>query len=317
MDTRKRNAGGSMPALDEGWWEAVLAEEGSQNHSRSPRSAPRPAPLGQPRLERPHSNWDKARALFERDEIIELKVTGSNRGGLLVEGEELNGFVPLSHLIGVAGPIQEADRSRLLEGYVGETLRLKVIECVPEDGRIVLSERAAQAEPGKRAQIFHTMKAGERVRGTVTNVTDFGVFVDLGGVEGLIHISELSWGRVLHPGDIVELGQSLEVQILDLSPERCRVALSLKRLLPNPWTNIETELPPQAAVPAVITSVLSYGAFAKLERGVEGLIHVSEMPLAEGQAVKDLLHEGQTVRVRVLHVDPGHQRMGLSMKLGA
>ncbi len=244
-----------------------------------------------------------------------MKVTGSNRGGLLVEGEELNGFVPLSHLIGVPGQAPDADRTSILEGYVGQTLRLKVIECVPEDGRIVFSERAAQAEPGKRAQIFHTMKPGERVRGTVTNVTDFGVFVDLGGVEGLIHISELSWGRVLHPGDLVSLGESLEVQILELSPARCRVALSLKRLLPNPWTNIESELAPQAAVPAVITSVLSYGAFAKLERGVEGLIHVSEMPLAEGQTVKELLHEGQTVQVRVLHVDPGHQRMGLSMKL--
>ena len=149
----------------------------------------------------------------------------------------------------------------------------------------------------------------------MTNVTDFGVFVDLGGVEGLIHISELSWGRVVHTGQIVRLGQSLEVQVLDLSPERCRVALSLKRLLPNPWTDIESELATGRAVPAVITSVLSYGAFAKLERGVEGLIHVSEMPLAEGQAVKELLHEGQSVQVRVLHVDPAHQRMGLSMKL--
>jgi small subunit ribosomal protein S1 len=199
--------------------------------------------------------------------------------------------------------------------YVGRTLRLKVIECVPEDGRIVFSERAAQAGPGKRAQIFHSLRPGERVQGSVTNITDFGVFVDLGGVEGLIHISELSWGRVAHPGQIVRLGQSVEVEVLDLSPERCRVALSLKRLLPNPWTNIGSELGAGEAVPAVVTSVLSYGAFAKLERGVEGLIHISEMPLAEGQTAKDFLQEGQSVSVRVLHVDAAHQRMGLSMKL--
>ena len=140
--------------------------------------------------------------------------------------------------------------------------------------------------------------------------------MDLGGVEGLIHISELSWGRVVHPNQIVNIGQTIEVEILDLAPERCRVALSLKRLLPNPWLEIGAELAKAPAVPAVVTSVLSYGAFARLECGVEGLIHASEMPLAEGQSVKDLLREGQPVQVRVLHVDAAHQRMGLSMKVG-
>jgi small subunit ribosomal protein S1 len=110
------------------------------------------------------------------------------------------------------------------------------------------------------------------------------------------------------------LGQSVEVEVLELSPERCRVALSLKRLLPNPWRSISSELSAGTPVPAIITSVLSYGAFARLESGVEGLIHVSEMPLDEGQAVKDCLSEGQAVTVRVLHVDAAHQRMGLSLK---
>ena len=136
----------------------------------------------------------------------------------------------------------------------------------------------------------------------------------MGGVEGLIHISELSWGRVVHPAQIVRLGQALEVEVLELSPERCRVALSLKRLLPNPWKDIVNHFEPGVPVPATITSVLSYGAFAKLDIGVEGLIHVSEMPLDEGQTVRDLVHEGQSVSVRVLHVDAAHQRMGLSMK---
>jgi small subunit ribosomal protein S1 len=210
---------------------------------------------------------------------------------------------------------EQSDRSRVMESYVGRTIRLKVIECVPEEGRIVFSERAAQAEPGKRAALFGSLHAGERVSGIVTNVTDFGVFVDLGGVEGLIHISELSWGRVAHPSQVVHMGDRLEVEVLDLSAERCRVALSLKRLLPNPWTHIDTELPAGEAVPAVITSILSYGAFARLQQGVEGLIHASEMPLAGGQTVRDFVHEGQSVRVRVMHVDPAHQRMGLTMKI--
>src|SRR5574340_1179255 len=308
MENRKRSSGGPMPTMDEGWWEAILAEEGSQARPRVGVNTARPTPRDDSKLEhRVQPNWEKVKLLFEKDEIVDMRVAACNRGGLLVEGAELSGFVPFSHLVGVPGASQATERSPMLEGYIGRTLRLKVIECVPEDGRVVFSERAAQAEPGRRAEIFHTLKVGERVRGTVTNITDFGVFVDLGGVEGLIHISELSWGRVQHPGKIVSLGQSLEVQVLDLSPERCRVALSLKRLLPNPWIDLDSELDPGTAIPAVITSVLSYGAFAKLERGVEGLIHVSEMPLEEGQAVRELLQEGQTVLVRVLHVDAAHQ----------
>ncbi len=208
-----------------------------------------------------------------------LKVTGNNRGGLLVEGEGLYGFVPFSHLIEMAGRNDMPDREKILGTYVGQSLRLKVIECVPEDGRIVLSERAALAEPGKRSELFHSLHSGERVQGTVTNITDFGVFIDLGGVEGLIHISELSWGRVVHPNQIVQIGQLLDVQVLDLSSERCRVALSLKRLQPNPWEKVATDFSVGQVLPATITSILSYGAFAKLDLGVEGLIHASEMLL--------------------------------------
>lgn len=317
MTDNKRERGAPVPVPDEGWWEAVLAEEGLHQshrvHTAPSRGGPRKAGKtdGDVRATR---NWELVKRIFQNDEIVDLRVTSCNRGGLLVEGQDLGGFVPFSHLINMPGGIDAADRSKMLDDYVGRTLRLKVIECVPEDGRVVFSERAAQAEPGKRSEIFHTLHAGERARGTVTNITDFGVFVDLGGVEGLIHISELSWGRVAHPRQILELGQDVEVQVLELSPERCRVALSLKRLLPNPWTNIENELRPDRVVPATITSVLSYGAFARLESGVEGLIHVSEMPLEEGQAVKDCLHEGQAVTVRILHVDAAHQRMGLSLK---
>jgi small subunit ribosomal protein S1 len=150
----------------------------------------------------------------------------------------------------------------------------------------------------------------------VTNVTDFGVFIDLGGVEGLIHISELSWGRVIHPSHILKLGQEVEVLVLDIAAERCRVALSLKRLQSNPWERAESSFGANSIIPATITSVVSYGAFARLDAGVEGLIHASEMPLPEGSLVKDILSEGQRVDVRVLHVDAARQRLGLSMNLG-
>ncbi len=316
--TQKRNMEPPAP-VDDGWWESVLAEEERYNASlppRPPRVEKRSERAGKPpeAAENLAADWEYIQRLFHSDEIVNLTVTGFNRGGLLVEGEGLFGFVPFSHLIELAGS-DLTDRDRALGAYVGRSLPLKVIECIPEDGRVVFSERAAQAEPGRRSKIFDSLQPGQTVRGRVTNITDFGVFVDLGGVEGLIHISELSWGRVGHPSQIVGLGQEVEVLVLDIAAERCRVALSLKRLNPNPWLSIERDFGVNQVVSATVTAVLSYGAFARLDVGVEGLIHSSEIPLEDGRTLKDFLREGQRLDVRVLHVDAAHQRMGLSLRL--
>jgi small subunit ribosomal protein S1 len=301
-----------MPEIDDGWWDSVLAEEERYVTPIVKKAkADVPAKAAEPEQS---PNWSEVRNLYHDDRIVELQVTGYNRGGVLVEGEGLYGFVPYSHLIEMANPDKQ-DRDDGLKSYVGRTLRLKVIECAPEDGRVVFSERAALAEPGRRMDLFNTLETGQTIDGTVTNITDFGVFIDLGGVEGLIHISELSWGRVAHPSQIVELGQEVEAQVIEISPERCRVALSLKRLQPNPWETTGTDFAVGQVVPAVITSVVSYGAFARLEVGVEGLIHASEMPLDDDKSVSDVVSEGQEVQVRILHVDPMHQRMGLSLNL--
>jgi small subunit ribosomal protein S1 len=192
---------------------------------------------------------------------------------------------------------------------------LKIIECVQDESRIVYSERAARAEAGKRPALFSAIQPGQTVSGDVTNVTDFGVFVDLGGVEGLIHISELSWGRVTHPSQVLSINQSVEVMVLEVIPERCRVALSLKRLLDNPWETAGQRYPINIVVPAQITTVVPYGAFARLEEGLEGLIHVSEIPLPPKTEVKDILKAGQGVQVRILQVDADRQRLGLSLRL--
>jgi small subunit ribosomal protein S1 len=307
-----------MPVMDDSWWESVLAEESRHSPRPAPRSQTRPEVRHGAKTEAPGksaTNWEYAKDLFSRDEIVGLHVIGSNRGGLLVEGDGLYGFVPFSHLVDAPAPAESDDRENQMKSYAGRLLRLKVIECVPEDGRVVFSERAAQAGPGRRSELFHSLRAGECVNGTVTNITDFGVFVDLGGVEGLVHISELSWGRVAHPGQLVKIADKIDVQVLEISPERSRVALSVKRLLPNPWTKLGTELSVGQIVSATVTSVLSYGAFARLDMGLEGLIHASEIPIAEGRTVRDVLHDGEQVQVRILHVDAAHQRMGLSMKL--
>ena len=317
----KRKYENAMPIIDEGWWESVLAEERQHVPPRPPQGIMKPKPAlvpnvePSPTMEAVEPNWELIQEIYSQDRIIGMKVVGHNRGGLLVESEELAGFIPFSHLIELAGKEHEADRDECLEAYVGKSLNVKVIECVPEDGRVVFSERAALAEPGKRAELFHELESGSHVKGVVTNITDFGVFVDLGGVEGLIHISELSWGRVAHPNQIVKLGEEINVQVLDVSAERCRVALSLKRMTPNPWARASIDFPVGSIHNAVITSVMSYGAFARIEMGVEGLIHASEMVLEPNQSPREILFEGQELKARILHVDPSHQRMGLSLLL--
>ena len=318
-NSTKRKYESPMPVTDESWWESVLAEERQYAPPRAPQGGVNPKPVPAAKVEPVPTaqavDWDTIKELYANDRIVEIQVVGHNRGGLLVQNDGVSGFIPFSHLIDLAGKEQEADRDASLETYVGKMLRVKVIECMPEEARIVFSERAALAEPGKRAELFNRLQTGSHVKGIVTNITDFGVFVDLGGVEGLIHISELSWGRVSHPNHIVKLGEEINVEVLDISAERCRVALSLKRMTQNPWERASVDFAVGTIHRAVITSVMSYGAFARIEAGVEGLIHASEMTLEPNRTPRDILFEGQELQVRILHLDAAHQRMGLSMLL--
>lgn len=297
------------PNLDEGWWASLLAEEEAGSLGLS---AGRGRPDEQPE---PSLDWGWAMTLYRQDQIVTLTVSGYNRGGLLVTGNGLSGFVPCSHLLDVPALPEAGRREDCLSAYAGRVLRLKIIECDPEERRIVFSERAARAEPGRRTELLESLRAGQRVWGEVTNVTDFGVFVDLGGVEGLIHISELSWGRVNHPADIVSVGQRVEALVLEVAPERCRIALSLKRLQANPWEMAHERYPLNQVVPATITAIVPFGAFARLEEGLEGLIHTSEIPLPPNAEPKDVLTPGQVVQVRILQVEASRQRLGLSMRL--
>lgn len=305
MVSKERVADEKKITYDENWWASVLADETRYVGSEAPEKE------AEPPIDDAESvlDWDKAQSLYKQDAIVQLRVTGHNRGGVLVEGEGLKGFVPFSHLIKLQEDINPEKREETLASYEGERLDLKVIECVPEDGRIVFSERAAQAGAGRRRELFSTLTRGKCVIGEVTNITDFGVFVDLGGVEGLVHISELSWGRVGHPKEIVRMGTPLEVQILDIAPERCRVALSVKRLFENPWEHAAQTYQPDQMVRATVTAQVPFGVFARLEDGIEGLVHSSEIP-----ANKRDLKLGDNLQLRVLHVDPKKQRMGLSLK---
>jgi len=193
-------------------------------------------------------------------------------------------------------------------------LRLKIIELDSKQRRFVLSERATCLDESQRRELLNELCPGDICQGHVTNLCSFGVFVDLGGLEGLVHISELSWGRVDRPGDVLELGQSVEVYVLDVDRGRGRVGLSIKRLQPDPWQLAEERYQVDQVIEGVVTHVVDFGAFVRVEEGLEGLIHVSE--LAEGNFLhpRNVVQEGDVVTARILSLDSQQRRMGLSLR---
>lgn len=308
------------PEIDESWWTALLAEEDKYNQAGSKEHliADDLVSHGKDNFKRGGKtneiNWQQVQEIYTKDQVVTLEITGFNRGGLLVSGNNLHGFVPISHLLEINCLTDEIEKESILSSYVGRTVAFKVIECDPERGRVVFSERAALAESGKRNLLFDEMYTGKRVCGMVTNITDFGVFVDLGGVEGLIHVSEISWGRVSHPTEIVKVGETVQAYVLQVDQDRSRIALSIKRLLPNPWENAEQRYHPGQVVNAVITSIVPFGAFARLEEGLDGLIHSSEISgEASDTEMDDQLYEGKVVQVKILNVNAARQRLGLSL----
>lgn len=308
--------------IDEGYWSALL-EEGE-----AITGGPLIPSNGNGADEKIHGNlffdeevsqasqqdWDIAIATRKNDEAVSLMVSGYNRGGLLVTWNSLRGFVPASQLNDFPVDIDELPRRDLLAKRVGEHLMLRIIELDVSKNRLILSERAALVKPGQRTQILGALKAGTIYEASVTNLCDFGAFADLGGIEGLIHISELSWGRVGHPRDVLSSGQRVKVFIMNVDPQAERVALSIKRLQPDPWQSVEQRYQVGQIIEALITNVVDFGAFACIEEGLEGLIHISE--LAEGQFLhpRNVVKEGQRVKVNVLNIDGKARRLGLSLR---
>lgn len=257
------------------------------------------------------ASWNAFIACQKQDRAVDLDVVGFNRGGLLVKWLETVGFVPASQLCDSISSADETVRREALAAQVGKTLTLKVIEVNPLRNRLILSERAARGGQSPDPGILDRLSPGDVCQGSVTNLCSFGVFVDLGGIEGLIHISELSWGRVAHPSDVLKSGQEVEVYVLNVDQERGRVGLSLKRLHPDPWETAESRYVLGEIAEGVVTNVVNFGAFVRLEEGVEGLIHNSEWDdLTPQQRVR----EGDVVQVRVISLERERHRMGLSLE---
>jgi small subunit ribosomal protein S1 len=307
--------------LDEGYWEALLRDgEHGQAAPACDMAVPGDQDLGADTSgasETPAAAedcWRLAREAMAREEVLELPVVGCNRGGVLVEWNGLQGFVPASHLVNLPSSADENERYSELQLLVGTRLSLKIIELDPVQYRFVLSERSARLDGGHRQDVLNELSPGDICQGTVTNLCSFGAFVDLGGVEGLVHVSELSWGRVGHTSDVLEPGQPVEVYVLNVDRERGRVGLSIKRLLPDPWQSVEERYQVGQVVEGVITYVVGFGAFVRIEDGLEGLIHVSELAEESIPHPRSVVQEGDVVTARILNIDGQRRRIGLSLR---
>jgi small subunit ribosomal protein S1 len=258
--------------------------------------------------------WDRAHHIFEKGQEIHGIVAGWNRGGLLVRWDKLQGFVPTSQLRDI--PLFEGDESRdeKLARWVGEELSLRVIELDRSRNRLVFSERATSWGPRDGERLLREIAPGDIRSGLVSNLCDFGAFVDLGGIDGLIHISELSWGRVIHPREMLDIGQEVRVHVISVDRDNRRIALSLKRLHANPWATVEKRFAAGQSVTATITNVVDFGAFAQIEEGLEGLIHVTELGEEQIGHPSEVVQPGEHVLVRILRIDSSNHRLALSMK---
>ena len=264
------------------------------------------------------TDWQKAAQLFEANETIELPVASCNKGGLIVNLNRVRGFVPASQVVSVRlfRDMDEDTRIAELGKLVGKTIRVKIIELDRRRNRLIFSERAAMREwrQERKRRLLDELQEGETRHGTVTSLCDFGAFVDLGGADGLVHLSELSWSHVEHPREVLKPGQEVDVYVLGIDRERRRIALSLKRLQPEPWSTVEERYEIGQLVTGTITKITDFGAFARLDEHIEGLIHISELSDERINHPSEVVSEGEELTLRIIRIDAQRQRLGLSLR---
>jgi small subunit ribosomal protein S1 len=265
---------------------------------------------------RQNEDWLRAEELMKADEIWEGEVADANRGGLIVPFGNLRGFIPASHVIDLPRGLNEDDRKARLTDMIGQSITVKVIEVNRRRRRLVLSQREAQREmrDASKNELLETLQEGEIRRGIVSGLRDFGAFVDLGGADGLIHISELAWHRVKHPREVLKVGDEIDVYVLRLDQEGRRIGLSLKRLQPNPWSQVDEMYHVGQIVEGTISRVTQFGAFVSLDPGIEALLHASQISDPAPADPTQLLYEGQSIMARIISIEPHRQRLGLSIR---
>jgi small subunit ribosomal protein S1 len=264
---------------------------------------------------RQEKSWRKLQEIHEANEVIEAEVTNYNKGGLLVNLDGVRGFVPASQVSEIRGgdeSSKQADMARL----IGTSLPLKVIEINRHRNRLILSERQAIQERRDvmKERLIEELEEGEIRKGRVSSICDFGAFVDIGGADGLVHLSELSWSRVRHPSELLKIGEEVDVYVLGINAQEKKIALSIKRTQAEPWSRVASSYEVGKLVRGNVTQLANFGAFARIEDGIEGLIHVSELADERIQHPKQVVGEGQELLLRIIRIDPQRRRMGLSLR---
>jgi small subunit ribosomal protein S1 len=261
-------------------------------------------------------DWKNAEDLLTNDGVWEGVIADANRGGLIVPFGNLRGFVPASHVLDLPRGLSEDERKLRMSRMVGQPIALKVIEVNRKRRRLVFSQRDASrgSRDQNKERLLDQLKEGETRRGVVSGLRDFGAFVDLGGADGLIHISELAWHRVNHPKEVLKVGDEIDVYILRLDAEGKRIGLSLKRLQENPWSTVEQHYHIGQVVEGTISRVAQFGAFVSLDPGIEALLHTSQIAEPPPEDPTLVVHEGQRLVMRVISIEADKQRLGLSLK---
>ncbi len=261
-------------------------------------------------------DWTHAEELMNTEAVWEGIVTDANRGGLIVPFGNLRGFVPASHVLDLPRGLNEDDRKVRMSRLVGTKISMKVIEVNRKRRRLVFSQRDAQRDhrEARKELLLDQLREGEVRSGVVSGLRDFGAFVDLGGADGLIHISELAWHRVNHPRELLKVGDEVQVYILRLDAEGKRIGLSLKRLQDNPWAMVDDLYHVGQLVEGVVSRVAQFGAFVSLDPGIEALLHTSQISDPAPEDPTLVVHEGQRLLMRVISIESDKQRLGLSLK---
>ncbi len=295
---------------DEEYWNSVLEEGPIVNTVCSDSWTWADPP------EIPIAVWDEARHLQTNRHIMQLTIDSFNRGGLIAHWKGVECFIPASHILEYPFPADPEAREARFSTYLGRSLRLCIIEVEPLRNRILLSERQIETCEKFEPDWPDWLNAGNTCTGHVTSVRPFGAFVNIGPLEGMIHISEISWGRVRHPQDFLQQGQAVEVLILNVDTAQQRVGLSLKRLTPNPWDTVDRRLRPGDEIEGTIVSVERFGVFMELVTGIEGLLHISAICNGNDPEALNLTQcysVGQSLRVRVVEIAPREHRIALSL----
>ena len=266
--------------------------------------------------------WRAMQERFDAGEIVEAKVIDHNKGGLIVD-LGVRGFVPISQIVDFPRrPRDEQPRdaaqeiAEKLQPFVGRTLRLKILEVNRKANRLILSEKVALYEERreKRDELFSSLQVGQKVQGQVRSIAPFGVFVDLGGIDGLVHKSELSWNKVNNPETAYQIGDEVEAEVIDINHERGRISLSIRRLQPDPWQESVAKYKIGDVIEGTVTKLVNFGAFVRVEEGLEGLIHISELSNQRVAHPGDVVKEGETVNLKIISLDSERHRLGLSLK---